>query len=397
MSTNMSSRSASTKDVLQDHSQAKVKLYTGYLSAYLKILGNTPYMDTIHLFDILCGEGRYKDGEEGSALQGLRTIIEYYASTPLTKLKLSVRLNDFGQSTVEKGYKKIERVESFASKLVIPKSKIQLTCSDLEYSVILEEVGRKLNTLRGNEKSIVFIDPWGYKSIKPQKLKELFACDRCEILLFLPTTHMYRFANKATASGLEEKVPSGSEPLKRLLEELFDNDVPRFQVFDEFESAILKRLTGKMGAKYSSSFALETAKRNKYSLFFFTPHIKGLDVFNQVRWKLDTASGRGYFYRKNPNQLALLLNCPEVAHIQQVRDLIRSGHVNNRQVYEFGVVNGYLTKATNAALNHLKGAGEVVVEASDGKSIPTKTANYLQHNSDRDVLFKYVDNGAIKH
>jgi hypothetical protein len=67
----------STKEVLKAHSKAKVQLYTQYLTSYLSILGNTNHIKCVHLFDVLCGEGKYADNSEGSALRGLRTILAY--------------------------------------------------------------------------------------------------------------------------------------------------------------------------------------------------------------------------------------------------------------------------------------------------------------------------------
>ncbi|UOQ78546.1 three-Cys-motif partner protein TcmP [Hymenobacter sp. 5516J-16] len=355
----------------------------------MSILGNTPHLERIWLFDVLCGEGKYKDGAEGSALRGLRTVLAYFTSTPRTKVKLNVRLNDWGQSDVDPKQKKIQRVEEYASTIPLPQDKVTVRYSCSEYDTMLEEVCTTLKSIKSTEKSLVFIDPWGYKSIKPQKLMDLFSCNRCEILLFLPTTHMYRFANAATIDIAEEKVPACFLPLKSLLQELFDNAVPRFQRFEEFESELLQRLQEKIGAGYKSSFMLETASRNKYSLFFFTPHVKGLDAFNQACWNLDKEAGKGHIHRKNPGQLTLSFNGSEVEHINQLRSFIKLGQATNRQIYEFGVVNRRLTKSTHAALNHLRERGEVTVEAQDGKPVP-KNANYLDYKPKREVLFKYT-------
>lgn len=382
----MGSKNTSTKNVLQNHSKAKVRLYTEYLLLYLHILGNNKYVSRIHLFDVLCGEGKYADGAEGSALRGLRTVVEYFTTSPSTKLKLNIWLNDYGQSVVQKKLKKIQRVEEHASGIALPADKAELKYSDHEYSNMLTHVEAVLAKFDSSEKALIFIDPWGYKSINPKELNKLFGCGRAEILLFLPTTLMYRFANKALeAKG--EAMRKCYLPLKHLLEDLFDNHVPIFRSFDTFDAALLEKLKLKLGAVYGSSFGLETEDRNKYSIFFFTPNIKGLSAFNEVCWKLDEVGGKGFYVGPNANQYSLF-NGPD--HMTQVRELIFSSPVTNKQVYEFGVINNQLTKSTSAALNILRERGEIVVEALDGLPHPKKNANYLEYSPKRLIQFKRV-------
>jgi three-Cys-motif partner protein len=396
----MGGKGASTKTILKEHSKAKVKLYTDYLLLYLRILGNT-HVSKIHLFDVLCGEGKYEDGSEGSALKSLRTILAYFTDTPHTKLKLDVRLNDFGQSDVETGLKKIERVKGHASSIPFPNGRVKLEYSDYEYSRMLDEVKQSVGQLSSSEKALIFIDPWGYKSISPKKLNELFACGRAEILMFLPTTHMYRFANKAVEDIQEDKILKCFLPLKRLLEELYDGCVPKFSNFKEFELALLTKLKIKLGVKFNSFFTLETEDKNKYSLFFFTPHIKGLEAFNHACWKLDEAEGKEFVVGAKTGQNSIFSGDNQQYgpvhqnHIAQLKSFIFSSPATNREIYEFGVVSRQLTKSTNAALNFLRESGEIEAEALDGQPDPKKKANYLDYNPKRIVRFKRKEDGTV--
>lgn len=56
------------KDIVLPHSQAKLDLYANYLINFLTVLGLTPYVTKINLYDIYCGIGMYKDGNIGSPL-----------------------------------------------------------------------------------------------------------------------------------------------------------------------------------------------------------------------------------------------------------------------------------------------------------------------------------------
>lgn len=54
---------------LKSHSKAKVTLYKTYLARYLNIIARNKYVGKIYLYDLLCGKGKYDDGEDGIKIQ----------------------------------------------------------------------------------------------------------------------------------------------------------------------------------------------------------------------------------------------------------------------------------------------------------------------------------------
>ena len=106
----MSKANHSTRQTMADHSAAKVSVFTYYLGTYLNILGKVSTMRRVHIYDLLCGEGEYADGNQGSALLGLRRVLQYFTEYPAETLKVNYVLNDAGASDVEAGRTKIERV-----------------------------------------------------------------------------------------------------------------------------------------------------------------------------------------------------------------------------------------------------------------------------------------------
>lgn len=384
----MSKQPTSTKDVLKAHSKAKVELYTQYLSTYLSILGNTPHVSQVHLFDVLCGEGKYADNAEGSALRGLRTVLAYQKSIPASRLKVAITLNDGGKSDVERGFKKIERVEKYAQGIPLDFTKSSVKYSALDYYEILKKTDQQVNQLETDERALVFIDPWGYKTIEPQKLLQLLKSGRSEILLFLPVAHMYRFANAAMANEVGKKVLKCMIPLKFLLKELFSDQVPHFVSFDKFFIALRDKLESALQARFTGDFILQSPGSNKYALFFFTSNLKGLDVFVQSCWKVDSAGGRGHFNKK-PTTLPLFPR--EVQHIQEVLDFIQfKGEPTNHDLYEFGLTRTMLTRMTNEVLNTLRERGLILASSCDGKPEPRKGANYLGYKHERKISFKLL-------
>ena len=59
----------STRIVLEPHSEAKIELICKYLAKQFNILKRTPHYDTVSIYDLFCGEGKYEDGKFGSPIK----------------------------------------------------------------------------------------------------------------------------------------------------------------------------------------------------------------------------------------------------------------------------------------------------------------------------------------
>ena len=87
----MNKSSNDIKSSLLQHSQAKVTLFGEYLSIYLNILSRTKHVEEILLFDLLCGEGLYKDNLKGSPLVALEKINDHFTFNEKSQLKISAK------------------------------------------------------------------------------------------------------------------------------------------------------------------------------------------------------------------------------------------------------------------------------------------------------------------
>jgi len=98
------------KTVMLEHSKAKVDLYSTYLSMYLNILSQLPYLNKIHIYDLMCGEGIYSDGSKGSPIITMEKIKDNYFKNKEKCPKIEVWFNDRDKSKIEKNKHKIDRV-----------------------------------------------------------------------------------------------------------------------------------------------------------------------------------------------------------------------------------------------------------------------------------------------
>lgn len=378
----MSKFQHSTRQTLADHSAAKVSVFTYYLGVYLNILGKVPSMQRVHVYDMMCGEGEYVDGRQGSALAGLRRVLQYFIDFPNETLKVNYVLNDAGESDVEKGRLKIDRVRERAEEIQFEpsaKGRIKVHYTAVPCDIVMNKAISKIQQIHAyKEKVLLFIDPWGYKDIRINDLKEALEGGHAEVLLFLPSEMMYRFARKAYHEKFE-----GGEVLQYWLLELFPEKLPNFSSVHDFINQFKHRLQVRIDANYSSRFTLETSQHNTYSLFYFTSNRKGLKAMLEAQWKQDQHTGSGH---RTEQSFTLFAPAELTNYPARIESFLAFNQIcTNEDLLEYGLKEGFLPKHTNEVLKALTAKGRLVVTAQDEQPI-RKNAFYLD-NPDRQIRF----------
>ena len=375
----MSKANGSTRQTLASHSVAKVSVFTYYLGTYLNILGMAG-MHKVHIYDLMCGEGQYADGQYGSALTGLRRVLAYFSEFPQHTLRVAYTLNDDGPSDVEKGRRKIDRVRERAEKLpfdtAVIAGRMQLTCTADTYETAIKRAIAQTQRLSRQEKALLFIDPWGYGMINVADLRAALASGHSEVLLFLPVEMMWRFVRRVIKKGF-----SGGEPLKRWLTELFPAEQPNFVDIHDFINQFREALQTQVGADYSSRFTLETADRRVYSLFYFTSSRKGLLAMLGAQWKHDEDTGSGH---RAEQSLKLFPPGTATFYPARLRHHLAGASRTNDDILEFGLRQGFLPKHSNAVLRELVAQNQLAVTLPDGTQA-RKNAFYLEDKPKQQV------------
>jgi three-Cys-motif partner protein len=335
------------KTNLLDHSEAKVNLYGRYLSIYLNILHRAGFVKRIFLFDLFCGEGIYENDAEGSPIIALHAIRNHYFANKQTCPNLTIWFNDNGKSEIEDGIDKIDRVQRISSKMFIPPN-VDLYFSKEDYREKYPKAVEEVKKTR-DAKGLFFIDPFGYKVIKPTDLRQILQLRDTEVILWLPIAQMYRFAG--SVKGFEFP---GSEPLRGFLQELFGEDIPTFHSSYDFIEQLKVRFRAYLKDLhvYVNTFTLERDAKNIYCLFFFTSHVKGYEAMLSAKWDMDKEHGKGFTLQRAP----MFFSEIELSGYQQkVRDFISGEEYRlNSDLYLFGLENDFLPKHTKSVLDILK-------------------------------------------
>lgn len=264
-----------------EHSKAKVELYSTYLATYLTILSLANFKK-IFLYDLMCGEGVYEDGGKGSPILTLETIKNHYFSNKKECPDIEILFNDRDKSEIEKDKYKVERVKELSSKIFLP-SNVKVQYSKEDYSEIFPKLVKKLQVIKNNSRMLIFLDPYGYKEIKPEHIKEILENKKTELLLFLPISYMHRFAEKSLS---KEDFPGGI-PLEKFLLPLieFNNNLSIVRSVHDFIFQLKESFKGYLSDHniFVDTFTIERDKQNVYSLFFFTHHIRGFEKMLETK------------------------------------------------------------------------------------------------------------------
>lgn len=366
--------------IMMEHSKAKVDLFRRYFSIYLNIMNRTSFVEKIFLYDLFAGEGKYVDGGKGSPIVAMECIKDHFYSNNHTCPNIDVWFNDFSKSQIEIGRYKIERVEEFVNKIYKPEN-VEVKFSKIDSSRILAEIHQDLNKLKQRERALLFVDPWGYKDIKPDELKAILANGKTEIILFLPISFMYRFADKA----LIDETFYGGKPLEEFLGKLFIGKIPDTRNQIKFIEEVKVEFKKFLDIKYVDTFTIERGNKNFFCLFFFTNNKTGYYKMLDAKWDLDEESGRG-FKADSSNQSSMFDEITSVDYPSIIKDFIRAKvNVTNQQLFDFGLENGFLPKHTKKVLDELKKNNLLEISALDSE---LARGFYIDDNHVRKIQIK---------
>jgi three-Cys-motif partner protein len=363
-----------SKSHLLNHSEAKVRLLSEYLKRYLNIISNDDYTKEIEVYDLFCGEGIYENGGEGSPLLILRQIKDMHFSNPANKQSIPPVNCHFNDLAV----KKVEKVKSVitAKSLHYPEFG-SIAFSSVDYQSKLDQLLQSFKRLRSNnKKAFVFIDPYEYKHISGSQIVNLMASGCVEVLLWLPTQFMYRFASNGTPEALKDFIV---ELIPGFSDQGFI-DVWSFikQLKDGFQDLLGESF-------FVDTFTIQKDPATVFCLFFFTSHILGFEKMLEAKWDIDTEQGKGWHYQED--QLSFLSQYKTNPLETDLAEFLRVKPRSNVEIYQFTINRGFLPKHTNEVFRNWQNTQKISL-TSPTRIRPRKGAFY--------IAYKYYKSNQVK-
>ena len=349
-----------------EHSEVKVRLLNLYIKKYLNILSRAQAFDKVQLFDLFCGEGVYKNGGEGSPIIFMKAIKDVYfrnKNEGQKTIKVDCIFNDYKQEKTDK------------VKAIIEERKLHyhflgdLRFKNIDYVQALPLVVRQISMVK-NSKSFVFIDPYGYSEVRASQIHSILETRKAEVLLFLPTQHMFRFEKKGTPTALhsfiEDIVPRDKWPNSHTGIDFIDNLKTAFRDF--------------LGNEYYvDSFIITRDKNQFFCLFFFTSHIYGFEKMLDAKWEIDQEEGRGWSY-KNP-ETPSLFDPSSTNKVNKLEMFFRTFLIQSRtnaEIYEATLHQGFRPTHAVEVLKGFAAQDKTIVTSNDGHKV-RKGSYYINY------------------
>lgn len=354
------------KTDLLDHSEAKVKLLGEYLKRYLTIISNDGYTEKINVYDLFCGPGIYNNGGYGSPIVTLQNVKNAYYriidKKPNKLPKIDCHFNDIDESKI----KDLEKVIKNKSYHYPNMGKLYFTNNDYRNEVVkLKESIKKYK----QEKAFIFIDPYGYKELKANDIKELIGNNKkSEVLIWLPIQFMYRFSGEGMPDILKNLISD-----LNITKEIEDSG----NVWD-FIYALKKGFQNYLGINYFvDNFSLKKEENTVFCLYFFTSHIKGYEKMLESKWEIDTEEGRGWDYNGNLPSLFFEHKTNRLEDL--LKQYLKEEKRSNYDVYEFTLRVGFLTKHTTEIFSNWQNNNGLEVLLYNTNTKARKNSFYIRY------------------
>jgi three-Cys-motif partner protein len=344
---------------IEPQTAAKHALLRRYLGAWFPKLGK--FNGRLLFYDGFAGPGRYTDGEIGSPLIALETLMGHRHLPALKTCEFLFLFNEEDQARASQLESEIEA--RYPASALPSNVKVQVVCDEFdattrELVALGEEQGKQLAP------TFAFVDPFGFKGMSIDLLRRLLKSPKCELFILFSFNSLNRWI---------------THPNEQIQNHLYD----LFGTIDYEDAADLKGQQRKaflvnlyeeqirkiVGLEHVRGIEMVTKEGNSYFLIYGTRHLSGLRAMKEAMWKLDP-SGSYVFNSKDSGQQLLFPAEPDTSKEQeQVKK-----HFAGQTVAPWQV-DDYVVEHTRLASNHvrklilkpLQARGEIAV-ANQGRA-----------------------------
>jgi three-Cys-motif partner protein len=295
------------------HTAAKHQLLTGYLDAWIGIIGNR-FRHAL-LVEGFAGPGEYLDHAPGSPLLMLDAF--------LTRTDRNALQPTFHYLFMEADEARYQHLCDLVAQTA-RHAKVDIRLVQGDFSTLFPlELERITRTVGGQPPTFAFIDPFGAGDDAAPLASELVALPRCEALMYVPIKHLARFVTVSDMRATLDRLYRGNR-WKRAAR--FDDLPRRRQVLQDEMVDLLKQ-----SCSWVRPFEIvPDSGQNSYTLFFGTNNKLGLRRMKASMWKVDPVGGTTFRDNSSVDHPVLFEATPDLDRLeQQLRD-----HFANRS---FGI------------------------------------------------------------
>lgn len=259
------------------HTAAKHELLRTYLGAWFPIMAR--YNGRIVYYDAFAGPGEYSNGNPGSPLIALQTLLDHSSFDAFAETKFTFLFNEQDEGCAANLKRLVE--ELVAARNPWPAN----VTYQITNSTFIDLTTELLDQLDGNNRllapTFAFVDPVGVKATPMSVLQRLTDYPKGELLVYFAHETVLRFC--------------GAGNIDQTLTDLFGNDEykgaatlsgpQRSQYIHDLYKQQLERVCK---FPYIQSFSMYDRRGKRlYDLYYCTRDLTGLDRMKQAMWKMD--------------------------------------------------------------------------------------------------------------
>lgn len=261
----------------------------------------------IHFLDGFAGPGSYENGEKGSPLIALDTLIDHpHFQKPNQQRRILftfVEQNHERAVALEAALKEYRRFPWITTKVL----EGRFASVSTQLLDELDAQGKQLAP------TFALLDPFGFKDIPLSLIARIARNPRCECFITFMYEEINRFlSHPALGSQYDELFGT-----PRWREILSDHDpiTRRDRIADLYRN----QLQSKAGFEYVREFQMiNRSNHTDYFLYFETNHREGLSQMKQAMWKADPGGGSAFSDRTNPDQITLFQLEPDLRALRKL-------------------------------------------------------------------------------
>ena len=273
------------------HTLAKHRVYRQYLSKWMPIMIQSWKGDVTYA-EGFAGPGVYANGEPGSPVIALRTLIE--------DPRLRTRARDVRFLFVEQHSTRAKRLLQELEKAALPVALGDLSRYGIDLDVAAGDYDPTLVDLLTRHNAwgrpmLVVLDTFG-GSVKLDLVRRIASNPSSEVIITFEPQYFARFAGT-------DKVQHGDtvfgDPAWRQVADLADS------VKAEWMVAKYRSVLQDVGFSFVLTFELVNTRGQSLFLIFGTTHVRGLQKMKEAMWEVDPIHGVQYRDPADPDQQLL--------------------------------------------------------------------------------------------
>jgi hypothetical protein len=227
-----------------------------------------------------------------------------------------------------------------------------------------------------NSANLIILDQFGVSEVTPEVVESLSQCSATDIIFFISSSYIRRFHE---TPEIRSKFDISSNDMKNL----DYSSIHRF-ICSYFNEKI------ENDEYYLVPFSIKKGS-NIYGIIFGSGNLLGLEKFLKVCWELDKSTGEANFnidgdfaWNGSPSLFEEFNEVNKISFFgNELKEFITANSPDNRALYKFLLVKGFLAKHVREILKPIREDGLLKVASLDSSiSTPVRSNAYYLSNKD---------------